>query len=154
MLWLAARPTRLGPNETPACHPHPPNCLPTHRPHHRTAGRHSGVLALGRSRSVMRGTMPNDREDPPTTRSRITRPTLTGGYPEPEDRVELMHKEWMWCGYHKSHPMISYDPAGDPYCWEGYWYGEVDECSSVPPIWVHIALPDNSFNFSWSGAGS
>lgn len=76
----------------------------------------------------------------------ITRGSLTGGYPEPADRDRLMETEWDWCGYHKTHPMVSYDPAGNPYCWEGIWYGEVDRCTSVPPMRVRIAevtLPVN-----------
>lgn len=51
---------------------------------------------------------------------------------------ELIEAEWWWCGYHRTHPMVSWDPAGTPYCWEGYWKGEVDECSSVPSITVRV----------------
>ncbi len=51
---------------------------------------------------------------------------------------QLRSDVWDWCGYHKTHPMISYDPGGDPYCWHGHWVGEVDECSSVPPIPMRV----------------
>lgn len=48
-------------NETPSRHPHLPHRLSIDRPHHRTASGYSGILALGRSSSVMGGTV-NDVE--------------------------------------------------------------------------------------------
>lgn len=51
---------------------------------------------------------------------------------------ERAGETWDWCGYHKTHPMISFDPAGPPYCWEGWWNSEVDACPSVPPIVMRV----------------
>lgn len=69
----------------------------------------------------------------------VLRPECSGGRRLVLTRPDY---EWDWCGLHKSHPMVSWDPAGDPYCWEGYWRGEADKCLTVTPIRMLFAAGD------------
>lgn len=43
---------------------------------------------------------------------------------------------WLWCEKHEM-LVTTPDPGGDPYCWMGYWQGEVDDCD-VRPVQVLV----------------